>query len=149
MPTDEARFYEREPVEEITRHAWTRILDPVAPVYAIVAEDALAGVVGIANYLIQDSTSALAPGCYSQDLYVDPAIHARGMGRRSRSSSRSRHPHPAQRFPALRTARSGRLALRPRSSGSRSADPSAPEDIQDCHACLSHRTDSTVSHVSN
>lgn len=75
------RFYEREPEEEITRHAWARILDPAMPVFAVVAVDAVAGVVGIANYVIQESTSALTPGCYLQDLFVDPAARARGAGR--------------------------------------------------------------------
>lgn len=90
-PADEARwrelwdgytrFYERAPVEEITRHAWARILDPTAPVHAIVAEDVSAGVIGMANYVIQESTSALTPGCYLQDLFVDPAARTRGTGR--------------------------------------------------------------------
>jgi GNAT superfamily N-acetyltransferase len=75
------RFYEREPVEEITRHAWRRVHDPAAPVHAIVAQDPAVGVVGIANYVIQESTSALTPACYLQDLYVDPAVRARGVGR--------------------------------------------------------------------
>lgn len=74
------RFYEREPDEAITRHAWARILDPAAPVHAIVAErDGL--VIGIANYVIQESTSQLTPGCYLQDLFVDPAARAGGVGR--------------------------------------------------------------------
>jgi GNAT superfamily N-acetyltransferase len=90
-PADEARwrelwdgytrFYEREPAEDITRHAWARILDPAAPVHAIVAEDGSHGVIGMANYVVQESTSALTPGCYLQDLYVDPAARARGTGR--------------------------------------------------------------------
>lgn len=74
------RFYEREPDEAITRHAWARILDPAASVHAIVAErDGL--VIGIANYVIQESTSQLTPGCYLQDLFVDPAARAGGVGR--------------------------------------------------------------------
>jgi len=32
------RFYERELSEPKTRHTWTRIVDPAAPVHAIVAE---------------------------------------------------------------------------------------------------------------
>jgi GNAT superfamily N-acetyltransferase len=75
------RFYEREPDEAITRHTWSRIFDPAAPVYAIVAELPEAGVVGIANYVIQESTSALTPGCYLQDLFVDPQARANGVGR--------------------------------------------------------------------
>src|SRR5215218_6539052 len=75
------RFYEREPDEQLTRRTWTRILDDAAPVYAVVAETDDAGVVGIANYVIHDSTSVLTPICYLHDLYVDPAARANGVGR--------------------------------------------------------------------
>ena len=75
------RFYEREPVEAITRHTWARILDPASPVFAIVAEREGDGVIGIANYLLHESTLTLTPVCYLQDLYVDPALRAEGVGR--------------------------------------------------------------------
>lgn len=75
------RFYEREPDETITRHVWSRIMDPAAPVYAIVAEDGAAGVIGIANYLLHESTGSLAPVCYLQDLFVDPATRGGGVGK--------------------------------------------------------------------
>ncbi|RKP47456.1 GNAT family N-acetyltransferase [Trinickia fusca] len=75
------RFYEREPSEAITRHAWTRIFDAASPVYAIVAEDERGVVVGMANYLVHESTSLLTPVCYLQDLFVDPAVRAGGIGR--------------------------------------------------------------------
>ena len=35
------RFYEREPAELLTRHTWQRILDPRAPIFALVAEISL------------------------------------------------------------------------------------------------------------
>jgi len=75
------RFYEREPDEAVTRHLWARIVDPVAPVYAIVAERGGDGVVGMANYILHENTSTLTPVCYLQDLYVDPALRAGGVGR--------------------------------------------------------------------
>jgi GNAT superfamily N-acetyltransferase len=75
------RFYEREPDETITRHVWSRIMDPATPVHAIVAEDGSAGVVGIANYLLHESTGSLAPVCYLQDLFVDPAVRGGGVGK--------------------------------------------------------------------
>jgi GNAT superfamily N-acetyltransferase len=74
------RFYEREPSEPLTVSTWERIFNPGVPVYAIVAEDADATVVGIANYLIHESTSALRPVCYLQDLFVDPAWRSGGVG---------------------------------------------------------------------
>jgi len=75
------RYLEREPVEELTRHTWARILDPAAPVHSIVAEHVSAGVLGIANYVIQENTLALTPSCYLADLYVDPVARAGGIGR--------------------------------------------------------------------
>ena len=74
------RFYEREPVEAITRHTWARIHDPASPVQAIVAEDSSQGVIGIANYLLHENTSTLKPACYLQDLFVDPKVRAHGTG---------------------------------------------------------------------
>ncbi len=75
------RFYEREPVEEITQYLWKRIHDPELPVYAIVA-DMNGEVIGIANYLLHHSTSQLRPVCYLQDLFVDPKRRGGGVGRK-------------------------------------------------------------------
>ena len=75
------RFYEREPSEAITRHTWARILDPASPVQAIVAEREGGDVVGIANYIVHETTSALTPACYLQDLYVESDQRAVGVGK--------------------------------------------------------------------
>jgi ribosomal protein S18 acetylase RimI-like enzyme len=75
------RFYEREPSEPLTRHTWARIMDASSPVHAIVAEREGSGVVGMANYLIHETTLALTPVCYLQDLFVDPACRAGGVGK--------------------------------------------------------------------
>jgi GNAT superfamily N-acetyltransferase len=90
-PTDEqrwrelwdayTRFYEREPHEPLTRHTWARIMDPACPMHAIVAEREAGDVIGIANYIIHESTSMLKPVCYLQDLFVDPGSRAAGVGR--------------------------------------------------------------------
>jgi GNAT superfamily N-acetyltransferase len=74
------RFYEREPAELLTRHTWQRILDAGSPVHALVAE-AGSRVVGIANYVIHENTSAMSPVCYLQDLFVDPDHRGGGVGR--------------------------------------------------------------------
>ncbi len=75
------RFYRREPSEAITGHTWSRIMDAASPVNAIVAERQGADVVGIAHYIVHDSTSAITPVCYLQDLFVDPDRRAAGVGR--------------------------------------------------------------------
>jgi GNAT superfamily N-acetyltransferase len=75
------RFYEREPCAAVTSHTWARIMDPTSSVYAIVAEGEDQGVVGIANYVIHETTLALPPVCYLQDLFVDPNTRGAGAGR--------------------------------------------------------------------
>jgi GNAT superfamily N-acetyltransferase len=75
------RFYERDPAEAVTRHLWTRILDQASPVHSIVAEHKGVGIIGIANYIIHESTSALTPVCYLQDMFVDPASRAKSVGK--------------------------------------------------------------------
>jgi GNAT superfamily N-acetyltransferase len=74
------RFYEREPDDRISRHAWSRIHDPKSPVYAAVAE-VDGRVAGMANYLLHESTASLQPVCYLQDLFVDPAQRGGGVGK--------------------------------------------------------------------
>lgn len=75
------RFYEREPSEALTRYTWSRIMDDNSPLFAVVAEGESGGVIGIANYVIHESTSALTPVCYLQDLFVDPDYRAGGVGK--------------------------------------------------------------------
>jgi ribosomal protein S18 acetylase RimI-like enzyme len=75
------RFYERDVSEAITRHTWARIMDEAAPVHAIVAERTGVGVIGMANYVIHENTWSLTPVCYLEDLFVDPAERAQGVGK--------------------------------------------------------------------
>ena len=61
------RFYEREPSAAITAQTWRKIMDASAPIHAIVAENIVAEdivaenndhqIIGMANYVIHDSTS--------------------------------------------------------------------------------------------
>ena len=61
---------------------WSRIMDPTIPVYSIVAEGGNKdGVLGMANYIVHESTSNPAPVCYLQDLFVDPSRRGAGVGR--------------------------------------------------------------------
>ncbi len=88
-PRDEARwrvlwagycaFYEAAIPEEVTRDTWARILEPASPIRAIVAERN-GRVVGIANYVLHDSTWTSKPVCYLQDLFVDPDERGAGVG---------------------------------------------------------------------
>jgi GNAT superfamily N-acetyltransferase len=65
---------------EVTEVLWSRLFDPAEPVHARVAE--LDGqIAGIVHYLFHRSTTLLAPICYLQDLFTDPAARGRGIGR--------------------------------------------------------------------
>ena len=75
------RFYEREPCEAVTRHTWSRILDPASPIHAIVGEGEDGEVIGIANYVIHENTSTLTPVCYLEDLFVEPGRRGTGAGK--------------------------------------------------------------------
>jgi len=61
--------------------SWSRILDPASPVHAVVAEREGGDVVGNANYVVHENTSALTPACYLQDLFVQPHQRAAGVGK--------------------------------------------------------------------
>jgi GNAT superfamily N-acetyltransferase len=74
------RFYQKEPSEAVTRQTWARTMDPASPVHAIVAE-CDGEVIGIAHYVIHENTFTLTPVCYLEDLFVDPARRAAGVGR--------------------------------------------------------------------
>ena len=59
---------------------WGRIMDAASPVHAIVAERPERGVIGFSNYVIHENTWTLTPVCYLEDLFVDPAMRAAGVG---------------------------------------------------------------------
>jgi len=75
------RFYEVTLSPEVTQRTWERILDDRSSVHAIVAEDDGGRVIGIANYIVHDNTWESTPVCYLEDLYVDPDVRAKGVGR--------------------------------------------------------------------
>jgi len=75
------RFYEVSIPDAVTEHTWARIMDPAAPVYAIVAERPGDGVIGMANYILHENTWTPTRVCYLEDLFVDPKMRAAGVGR--------------------------------------------------------------------
>jgi len=74
------RFYEVTLSLDVTERTWQRILDPASAVHAIVATDEAGAVIGMANYIIHENTWETTPVCYLEDLFVDPAVRARGAG---------------------------------------------------------------------
>ncbi|WP_416796524.1 GNAT family N-acetyltransferase [Ciceribacter azotifigens] len=90
QPTDEAAwhrlwvgyltFYKVDLPEAVTGHTWARILDPssrVAMRVALVDRE----MAGFAIHHFHDSTWALTPDCYLEDLYVDEKFRGQGVGR--------------------------------------------------------------------
>ncbi len=73
-------FYEMRLPREVTDATWRRLLDPVEPMHALVAE--IDGhLAGLAHYLFHRSTWAPDCYCYLEDLFVPPGLRGHGIGR--------------------------------------------------------------------
>lgn len=70
--------------DSVVEGLWERILDPAAPVSALLAEtgDDPPGPAGLVHYILHPHTFSLKPVCYLEDLWVDPAARNAGVGRR-------------------------------------------------------------------
>lgn len=66
--------------DEITRTTWQRFFDGYEPMEALVAEQD-GKLVGLVHYLFHRSTTQVGPICYLQDLFADPALRGKGIGR--------------------------------------------------------------------
>ena len=64
----------------ITEATWRRFLNPVEPVFALVAERQ-GRIEGLAHYLFHLSTTRIEPVCYLQDLFTRPQCRGQGVGR--------------------------------------------------------------------
>mgnify|MGYP002879255685 FL=1 len=77
-------FYERTgPTavpEEITRLTWDRFFDAYEPMHVIVAE-ADSRLVGLVHFIYHRNTTMRGPTCYLQDLFADPDLRGKGIGR--------------------------------------------------------------------
>ena len=66
--------------EPVTASTWARLHDPAETVHALVAEDD-GHLVGLAHYLFHRSMTRIEDVCYLSDLFTDPAVRGRGVGR--------------------------------------------------------------------
>jgi len=73
-------FYEATIPETQSELTWTRLLDSGFNSYALVAE-VDGKVCGLVHYSFQTSTWSPINYCYLEDLFVDPAIRGKGVGR--------------------------------------------------------------------
>jgi GNAT superfamily N-acetyltransferase len=65
---------------EITQMTWARFFDGYEPVHALVAE-CDGKLTGLTHYLFHRSTIMRGPICYLQDLFTDPALRGKGVGK--------------------------------------------------------------------
>ena len=73
-------FYKTDIPDEQTELTWSRLLDPKYNMNGLVIENngVLAGIV---HYSFQNSTWSPNGHCYLEDLFVDPNIRGKGLGR--------------------------------------------------------------------
>ena len=74
------KFYKTELSDEQTELTWNRLLDPNYNSYCFVVTDN-GQVVGITHYALQNSTWAKNNYCYLEDLFTDPEVRGKGVGR--------------------------------------------------------------------
>ena len=73
-------FYEADIPAEQYELTWNRLMDPNYECHGFVAE--LDGkVVGLTHYSFQTSTWAPVNYCYLEDLFTDPEVRGKGVGR--------------------------------------------------------------------
>ena len=73
-------FYETEVAPQISERTWQRLLDSQAPLIGRVAMFE-GRVAGFSLSVLHEGTWVDAPICYLEDLFVDPAVRGKGIGR--------------------------------------------------------------------
>jgi GNAT superfamily N-acetyltransferase len=65
---------------EITLSTWSRFFDAYEPMHALVAEWN-GKLVGLVHFLYHRHTTIKGPTCYLQDLFTEPSLRGKGVGR--------------------------------------------------------------------
>ncbi len=74
------QFYKMNLPEENIRYLWNRIHDQNSSVFGICAVDDNEKILGLAHYVLHESTTQLQPICCLQDLFVDQSGRNNGVG---------------------------------------------------------------------
>ncbi len=73
-------FYQSDIPAETSRVSFARMLDPAEPVFGALAE-VDGRPVGLAHWLTHRTTWSVADFCYLNDLFVEPELRGKGVGR--------------------------------------------------------------------
>jgi GNAT superfamily N-acetyltransferase len=73
-------FYKSNLSPEQTEFTWKRLINNEQKMYGFVAENE-SGVIGFTHCLFRPSTWTETDYCYLEDLYVEPNIRGKGVGR--------------------------------------------------------------------
>jgi GNAT superfamily N-acetyltransferase len=73
-------FYKSDLNPEQTEFTWKRLITNEQKMYGFVAENE-SGVIGFTHCLFRPSTWTETDYCYLEDLFVDPSIRGKGVGR--------------------------------------------------------------------
>lgn len=74
-------FYETELSDEVFESTWNRLMTAGEDPGGFCAVNGDGQLVGLVHYIYHRSCWTLAPVCYLQDLYADPAVRGTGVGR--------------------------------------------------------------------
>ena len=74
-------FYETEKPQSQYDLNWSRLMTPDEDPHGLCAVDETGRLVGIVHYIFHRSCWTEGPYCYLQDLYADPSVRGRGVGR--------------------------------------------------------------------
>jgi GNAT superfamily N-acetyltransferase len=73
-------FYEVSIPEAVTARTWQRVLDPASTIFGRLAV-AESEVAGFTISMLHETTWAIGPVCYLEDLFVAPKFRGRGIAR--------------------------------------------------------------------
>lgn len=68
--------------EEVTAHTWSRLVDADNPYVNGLCAEQNGEILGIVHYILHNTTGAVKPVCYMQDVYVAPTHRRKGIGKR-------------------------------------------------------------------
>ena len=75
-------FYEAKMESVTIEVTWSRLLDPIEPMFAFVAEDKETHeLIGLVHCVIHRGTWSTSNLCYLEDLFTAPGARKRGVGR--------------------------------------------------------------------